>query len=474
MIWEDVHFTQKQTDVIFDETRHELLGGAIGSSKSCTALWKLGLHIQKCPNARVLIARKTYPALRDSVMKDFKDICKALWPNEGDIPVQRQSAPFDWVWKTGQEVYFRHLQDDEALENIKGMSLSAFLIDQANQIDQNAFFTITGRLRVKAKEQLGLMTANPNGHSWLWHDFVNPKTRKTNHSYHHFTLWDNAHNLPEATIEDWMSKPEWWKKINLFGSWDEWEGLVYHMFDESVHVIRNMRIPNSWEKIRSVDWGYAAPTVCLWIAKAPSGHLFVYREYYRPQESVGYHANQIIERTPVDEKINRNVIDYACFARTMNPPAGSGAPWSVIDYLETYGLSNWEKAQKQILPGIELVADYLSVREDVVNPITGKRGSPRVFIMESCVNTIDEFQQYKKGKVRIDAQGRVLADDRPVDDHNDAMDALRYGVMALHDPEYHWNDEDDEFGGLGKDEKFWRNDPEFVYGSDPSRSFMSA
>jgi len=474
MNWRDVHFTQKQSDAIFDPTRHILLGGAIGSSKSCTALWKLAFHIKKYPQARVLIARKTYPALRDSVMKDFRDICNAIWPNEGDIPVQRQSAPFDWVWKRGQEVYFRHLQDDEALENIKGMSLSAFLIDQANQVDQNCLLTISGRLRVNTDEQFGVMTANPNGHSWLWHDFVSPKSRKENHSYYHFTLWDNAHNLPRATIEDWLSKPEWWKKINLEGSWDEWEGLVYHMFDENVHIVPTMRVPNSWEKIRAVDWGYAAPTVCLWIAKSPKGHLIVYREYYRPQESVRYHAEQILERTPQEETINRNVIDYACFASTLNPPAGSGAPWSVVDYLETYGLRNWERAQKQILPGIELVADYLSYREDLINPFTGKRGSPRLFIMANCENTINEFHQYKKGKVRIDARGRVIADDKPVDANNDAMDALRYATMALHDPEYRWN-EDNEYDEYGNDERFWRDDLNYIYaGEDPNRSFMSA
>lgn len=90
------------------------------------------------------------------------------------------------------------------------------------------------------------------------------------------------------------------------------------------------------------------------------------------------------------------------------------------------------EADNEILPGVNAVYDYLEVRKD---------GRPRLFVMETCRNTIDEFSAYRYAETKegVPKQEKPLK----VDDH--LMDAVRYalkthnfgskGYVILEDPE---------------------------------------
>lgn len=71
------------------------------------------------------------------------------------------------------------------------------------------------------------------------------------------------------------------------------EGQAFPEFDKSVHVCEPFKIPDSWPKLRAVDYGYAVPYCCLWAARSPSGRIYVYRETYATRMTAPQQALEI-------------------------------------------------------------------------------------------------------------------------------------------------------------------------------------
>ena len=46
----------------------------------------------------------------------------------------------------------------------------------------------------------------------------------------------------------------------------------------------------SWRKVRSIDFGFNNPFVCLWGALDPDSRLYIYRQLYMTQRTVDRHA----------------------------------------------------------------------------------------------------------------------------------------------------------------------------------------
>ena len=63
----------------------------------------------------------------------------------------------------------------------------------------------------------------------------------------------------------------------LEGNWDVAEGAAFVEFDPDAHVITPFELPINWERIKAVDYGYAAESCCLWgILDINDGTLIIY------------------------------------------------------------------------------------------------------------------------------------------------------------------------------------------------------
>jgi hypothetical protein len=71
------------------------------------------------------------------------------------------------------------------------------------------------------------------------------------------------------------------------------EGQAFPEWDPSVHVIEPFTIPDTWPRLRAVDYGWAVPFCQLWGAKAPDGTLIVYLENYGSQKTAGQQATEM-------------------------------------------------------------------------------------------------------------------------------------------------------------------------------------
>jgi PBSX family phage terminase large subunit len=90
----------------------------------------------------------------------------------------------------------------------------------------------------------------------------------------HFELEDNPY-LPTDYIENLKASTPlgMWYDRRIKGHWVAAEGLVYALFDRDVHVTKQFTPPADWIRVRSIDFGFTNPFVCLWGAVDYDGRL---------------------------------------------------------------------------------------------------------------------------------------------------------------------------------------------------------
>ncbi len=202
------------------------------------------------------------------------------------------------------------------------------------------------------------------------------------------------------------------------------QGCVFRTFDEDVHVLRGAASPaqaggslalealgaygeagDSPAQAGSpislaIDFGYAAPFVCLWIAGGASGPVHVVDEYVQEQRTMHEHLDHIESR------------QWGKATRVACDPAGSGrndqTAASNVQLLRSRGYGVRTRASR-IIDGLELIRTALKPAS----------GSPALFIHERCTRLIKAMRGYHY------ADG---GSELPVKDgvHDHLTDALRY------------------------------------------------
>ena len=207
-----------------------------------------------------------------------------------------------------------------------------------------------------------------------------------------------------------------------------YSGLVHRAFSRDVHVIPNMEIPLSWERIRGFDFGSTHPTATLRIAIDVDGNWFVEHCYKVKDKSIEDHAAYIKEE---DAYVGAPVIAYG------DP---SGRQW--MTELNNKGLdihparrqqNTTEKSWLQL--GIDMISAKLQPKEGHVVYFpdgTKRENAPTFFILNRKENLqlVDELESlaYKEQNgINI----AIIDDTRDKNGHYDLYAALRYAVVSV-------------------------------------------
>lgn len=181
-------------------------------------------------------------------------------------------------------------------------------------------------------------------------------------------------------------------------------GSVFPMFDPVVHV-QDFGIEVGDEVSLGIDFGFAAPFVCLWIV-SHGDQVRIIDEYVQPQRTIDDHLNAIRSRDwPAPEHV-------AC------DPAGASrneqTAQSSVQLLRKAGFSVRFRATR-ILDGIEAIRALLQPGV----------GNPKLLIHPRCRHLVRAMLGYRN--VRIGDSFSEL----PVKDgeHDHLIDALRYALM---------------------------------------------
>lgn len=405
--------------------QYVLYCGGIGSGKTLIGCITMLIQAVMYPGT-YLICRQFMPELRDTTLKTFIDICPPELIHEirvADSIVKIKSA-------NGKisDILFRQLEEPDKL---RSLNLSGFYIDESSQVSEEGFMLLQGRLRGKGLRK-GILTTNPNGHDWQYQWFVKQDMFTVPEAKARFSLikapsTENVH-LPDGYVANIMQtwSPERIKR-EIEGSFDAFEGMVYHEFRRDLHVIEPFQIPAEWTRVIGIDHGYRNPSAWIWGAVDYDDNIFIYREFYEKEWLIEeiIKGNHKQNKAGVLQLMRGERIDQARIDPSVRAVRGAT------------GQSDWDIYQEHLprdfplLPannektaGIDKVKSYLKV-----NPITKK---PRVYIFRTCANLIEEMTNYRYKDLGIN-KGKQNEKEEPVKANDHAVDAFRYLIMSRPD-----------------------------------------
>jgi hypothetical protein len=197
-------FTSKKKRILFS--------GGVGCGKSLMLVLKAIDLCLRYPGNFVLMGRKTYVELRDSLMKEFFVTCPEYFIKNF------YKAELRVEFHNGSEIIFRHL-DKVAEAEIRSMNLGAAFIDQAEAVDKPVVDMLGTRLR---RENIPIrqlfMSINPE---LTWHYAEYKQKRDPENELIEASTLENEKNLPKDYIEDLLRYPEAYKRQYVYGIWDE-------------------------------------------------------------------------------------------------------------------------------------------------------------------------------------------------------------------------------------------------------------
>jgi PBSX family phage terminase large subunit len=413
------------------------LGGAIRAGKT-QAAGRLIVETAVQRPATYLVARSSYRELKDTTQK-------ALLFGDGSMPplippeLVAQYRASDEVVKlrSGAEILFRSLEEQN-VGKLLNLTLGGVFIDQAEEIDdgdagERIFDTLLGRLSDPRGPRKALLVCNPSGLThWLYRRLVDEQSRDTTARYVHFTLHDNAANLPadyvaamEATRK---TRPAWYRTFVL-GEWGAFEGQAFPEFEEGIHVVHPFEIPEHWQRFESLDHGANHPTVILAWAADEDGNLVIFGEYSSPG-LVSKHAAELLER-------RKRWQTSTCWADpSVFASQGLSTPktWraSVATEYGEHGIY-LTQANNDRRAGYLRLLELLHVEPDRIPPPwanirEGVEGAPRLYVVSTCRELI---RQFKSAPVAADGMDAGEAVDRKWEgEHGHATASARYGAMS--------------------------------------------
>lgn len=407
----DILISRNKTRILFD--------GGSRSGKTALICEYLIRRALLYPRSRQLAARKCRAHAKTSVWNDtLKNYLARHVPssfytlNESELTIR---------FRNGSEIIAGGLDSAERTEKILGNEYITVYINEATQFTYETVQMAVTRLAQRVRARSGkyfaipklILDCNPRGpNHWLHYVGVrniDPETEEllpdvAKWARVNFSAYDNIANLPSEYIASLEALPVVMRERMLNGVWRDNSGAVYDEFDDDLHTLDPFEIPSDWRRIRSIDFGYTNPFVCLWGAIDGDGRLYIYREWYKSATRTKEHA-ETIKRLSADERYFTTVADH---------DAGDRAE------LEANGIRT-VAASKNVMQGIQSVKNRLAVAGD---------GKARIFFFRNLKKLMSEMYDYKWAP----SNGVTNAKEEPLKLNDHAMDALRYMVMALENP----------------------------------------
>ena len=375
--------------------RYRIVKGSRASKKSkTTALWIIS-NMMKYPEANTLVIRKTYRTLKDSCFKELKWAIHRLQVD--DFWIIKES-PLEMTYKpTGQKIYFRGLDDPLKVTSIAvDIGVLCWLwIEEAYEIMKESDFdvideSIRGTVPEGLFKQITL-TFNPwNEHHWIKTRFFDVKDEDI---YAITTNYMCNEWLDEADkkVFERMKKnnPRRYQVAGL-GNWGIVDGLVYENWKEEKFDLDRIR---NLESAFGLDFGYTNDPTAFFCGAIDNKNKKIYV------------FDEIYEKGLSNQAIFNKINQYGYSKERIT--ADSAEPKS-IDELRGLGLSRISSAVKgkdSINNGIQFIQEY----EIIIHP--------------RCVNFLTEISNYTWDE---DKFGNKI--NKPIDDFNHLMDAMRYAV----------------------------------------------
>lgn len=380
--------------------RYRVVKGGRGSKKSTTtALWII-YNMMKYPLANTLVIRRVFNTHKDSTYTQLKwasNVLKVshLW-KFSKSPLEATYIP------TNQKILFRGLDDPMSITSITVEHghlcwcwfEEAFQVmneDDFNKVDMS----IRGELPKGYFKQITLSFNPWSEKHWLKKRFFDVKDEDvlaitTNYACNEF-LGEDDRKLFEKMQEN---NPRRYS-IEGLGNWGIAEGLVYNNFEELDFDVEEIKKRKNIKSAFGLDFGYTNdPTAFIAsLIDLDNMEIFIFDEHYQKAMS---------------NKMIANMIKYKGYSKERII-GDSSEPKSIDDIKREgiYRLKGARKGKDSILNGIQYIQDF------------------KIYVHPKCENTMIELSNY----VWDTKEGNVI--NKPIDDYNHLMDALRYSLEDI-------------------------------------------
>ena len=340
------------------------------------------------------------------------------------------------VTRRGVENYFYIFggKDERSQDLIQGITLAGVFFDEVALMPESFVNQATGRCSVEGSKFW--FNCNPDGpYHWFKQNWINksvgylgkervreireeaaaegrePDLKKL--LYVHFTMDDNLSLAEEIKARYRSMYTGVFFKRYILGLWAMAEGIIYDMFDEKKHVVDTRKLAEDYtkqtgydfwtqERYVSCDYGTQNPTAFLLWNKAADGRWYCRKEYYYSGREKG--------RQKTDKEYSEDLTGWLA-GMSIRSVVLDPAAASFKAQLEKDGYKV-KKAKNDVLDGIRFVATLLN------------QGS--ILFDKSCTNLIMEFGSYI-----WDAKAAERGEDKPVKEHDHALDAARYMAYTI-------------------------------------------
>lgn len=375
--------------------RYAACKGSRASKKSKATALRIIYNMMKYDKSNTLVVRKTYRTLKDSCFTDLKWATRRL---EVEHLWEFKYSPLEATYlPTGQKILFRGLDDPLKITSITvdyGFLCWVWLEEAYEITSEKDFDTLDESIRGELPPYLWkqwMITFNPwNEHHWLKKRFFDVKNDPdilaitTNYKCNEW--------LDEADLrlfDNMKEKNPRRYQVAGLGNWGIVDGLVYENWKEEEFTLDQVI---NCDSVNGIDFGYTNDPAAVFIGFINTEHkkIYVWDEIYKKG----------LSNKKLYEEIENAHYQKKSFTADCAEPKS-------IDELRGYGL-RVEKSQKgkdSITHGIQYIQDF----EIIIHP--------------RCVNFITEIGNYTWDEDRL---GNKI--NRPIDDFNHLMDAMRYAV----------------------------------------------
>ncbi len=380
--------TEKQKLFIDADECEVLFGGAAGGGKSYGQMLDALLFALKYPGSRQLVLRRTFPELEKSLIRTSL----AMYPREiYSFSASQHVGKF----RNGSLIDFGYCAAENDVYQYQSAEYDVVRFDELTHFTEAQYLYLISRVRgANCYPKQIKSSTNPGGvgHGWVKARFVDQGRRGERFTgedgmtriFIPSFLGDNRF-LTESD-PDYKRRltalPERERKALLYGDWNIFDGQYFTEFSILRHVIDPFEIPQGWRRFRTIDYGLDR-LACLWIAVAPDGSSYVYREYCESDLAISEAAGAILERTPSYEDIYATLAPPDMWSRTQETGRSKAALFS------EYGV-NFTKTSNNREAG------WLSLKE----LLRCKDGGPRLKIFSTCTELIRCIPALTVDKIR--------------------------------------------------------------------------
>lgn len=430
--------SQVQEDFIWNTRRESMFDGGVGNGKTTGGVMRLLILAREYPGSRWVIARQTYKTLMSTTYKTFRKVCPPEWI--------KRDVKESMTLVNDSEILWMHL-DDISEGDLRGLEINGAFISQAEEIAPEMWEFLDSRVGRWARPEWKSACppyiwgdCNPNGHDWIYFRF-HPDVVQ-DHPARAYFFGETGINreildrVSPGYYNMLMSKPESWKRRWVFGSRDVFEGAIHPDFKREVHVYDASRFdPFDSCNIKSCwgwfDYGLSAPTCLLLSASTSDNYHFITHEYYLRSSpgrtiTIREHATNILKLQRDNRVSVRGIYADPSIFFESTRDRSKNAMTSVAQEYRECGLY-LQKGDNNEIASVANLQQLMHIEPNLRNPVTGRLGSPRLFISSRAENLIEQIQLQRHAETRNPLTGeKEYTEERAVGIPDHAYDPLRY------------------------------------------------